>query len=42
MFADDCVLYQIDNSWNNVYHMLQSDLDNFISWCDRNGLGTGH
>ena len=32
IFADDCVLYQSGNLWNNIQDMLQSDLNNFVSW----------
>ena len=38
MFVDDCILYHIGNSFEIMYHKLQTDLDNFIRWCCLNGL----
>ena len=38
MFADDCVLYCMANSWNVVQTRLQRDLTIFFNWADLNRL----
>ena len=38
MFADDCVIYQSGNTWDIVRRKLQSDIDNIVSWTDKNFL----
>ena len=38
MFADDCILFHVGNSFDRMYHKLQLDLDAFIKWCTINGL----
>ena len=38
MFADDCIIYEIGNDFDQMYRKLQSDLDSFIQWCTKNGL----
>ena len=38
MFADDCVLYQSRNTWDNVCDILQSDINNITHWFSLNGF----
>ena len=38
LFADDCVIYFSANTWNNIYDILQLDLNNVTSWLMENGL----
>ena len=38
MFADDCVIYQSGNNWDVVRRKIQSDMDNIVSWTDKNFL----
>ena len=38
MFADDCVLYISGNNWPSIRNKLQSDLNEFVGWTDRNAL----
>ena len=38
MFADDCIIYQNGNTWDVVQKKLQSDLNNKISWTEKNFL----
>ena len=38
MFADDCILYLEGNEFNSMHRKLQSELDVFIGWCQKNGL----
>ena len=38
MFADDCIIYQSGNTWDNVHSKLQFDLNNMVAWTERNFL----
>ena len=38
LFADDCVIYYSANTWNHIYDILQSDLNNVTAWLLENGL----
>ena len=38
MYADDCLIYNIGNNWNNMVPNIQSGLDSFQQWCINNRL----
>ena len=38
MYADDCLIYNIGNSWENMIPQIQSGLDCFQNWCKENCL----
>ena len=38
MFADDCLIYTIGNSWERMVPNVQNGLDNFQNWCIDNRL----
>ena len=38
MYADDCLIYTIGNSWENMVPSIQEGLNSFHTWCNRNCL----
>ena len=38
MFADDCVMYYSSNNWDNVFNVLQEELNKLDLWNYRNML----
>ena len=38
MFADDCLIYNIGNNWENMVPNIQDGLEQFNSWCLKNHL----
>ena len=38
MFPDDCLIYEIVNSWENLVPKIQEGLDHFQQWCHDNRL----
>ena len=38
MFADDCLIYSVGNSWERKVPKIQEGFDNFYNWCCDNSL----
>ena len=38
MYADDCLIYTIGNSWETMIQRIQVGLNGFQNWCKRNCL----
>ena len=38
MYADDCLIYSIGNSWNLMFPKIQTGLNSFQKWCRKNSL----
>ena len=38
MFADDCLIYTVGNTWNTMVPKIQEGLDKFQEWCLNNKL----
>ena len=42
LFADDCVMYLSENSWQVIHRRMQRDFDAVIDWRYRNNLRLNH
>ena len=38
MYADDCLIYTIGNTWETMVPRIQDGFDSFQAWCKKNCL----
>ena len=38
MYADDCLIYNVGNNWEDMIPRIQTGLDGFQNWCKDNCL----